>query len=258
MLTRVTEIPRLGPRESSEVSAQLNASFLELVRGLSPEEWLGPTECVGWTPKDISCHLLGWFEALSSFPELVSQSRRGFARRKEFGNPTDAQNNIQVEDRRGLSTDEVLARLESSMPKAVARRRFIGSTFRYVPLYTGFLGGFTTLGYVANEIFPRDVLIHRMDILRGMGRELEPTSADRRIVADMVRDWFHRAHADAVLDLAGPLGDRFESGTAPVATIACDATDFVRFLAQRAGREVLTIDGDTAAVDRWLDVFFPI
>src|SRR3712207_6133304 len=99
--------PGISPAESERLGTELGESMTKLLRDLSDEEWGRVTRCAPWTVKDVTAHLVGWAEALTSMKEMRSQVIRGIKRSKEFGNPTDAQNNIQVEDRAHLSKDEL-------------------------------------------------------------------------------------------------------------------------------------------------------
>ncbi|HJQ25716.1 MAG TPA: maleylpyruvate isomerase family mycothiol-dependent enzyme [Blastocatellia bacterium] len=48
-------------------------ALLDLLTGLSPEEWQRPTVCAGWTVKDVAAHLLG------GEVSILSRKRDGFA-----------------------------------------------------------------------------------------------------------------------------------------------------------------------------------
>ena len=58
----------LGPVLTAGLFPELNARLLELLRGLSDEEWRAPTVCEGWSVKDLAQHLLG--------DDLANLSRR--------------------------------------------------------------------------------------------------------------------------------------------------------------------------------------
>lgn len=66
---------------------------------------------------------------------------------------------------------------------------------RYVPFYLPYLGGATNAGYAFNTIFLRDLLIHRLDIAEALDVPFEMTAAERRVAADMLKDWARRAGA---------------------------------------------------------------
>ena len=239
-VVRLQELPGIGPAESERLGTELGVSLTELLEDLSTDEWNAITRCAPWTVKDIAAHLLGWAEALTSFRELRSQVGRGIRRSREFGNPTDAQNNIQVEDRRHLSTDQIVDGLRALVPKeAITRRRF-GTSIRYLPLYSGYLGGFFNAGYLFNTIFLRDMLIHRLDVYAATGREVVTTSTDERVMTDMLKDWTRRTKAN--VQLAD--GDDLYVSGAGTSTITAPMYRLIEILAGRGDADELDIDGD--------------
>ena len=237
---RLEDLPGIGPAESESLGTDLGVSMTDLLSELSPDEWNAVTRCAPWTVKDVAAHLLGWAEALTSFRELRSQVGRGLRRSKEFGNPTDAQNNIQVEDRRHLSPDQIVEGLRTLVPKeAVTRRRF-GTSLRYLPLYSGYLGGVFNAGYLFNTIFLRDMLIHRLDVNAATGREVVTTDADVRVMTDMLKDWTRRTGAN--VQLAD--GDDLYVAGAGTSTISAPWYRLIDVLAGRGDAGELEIDGD--------------
>ena len=92
--------------------------MLRLLRDTwTTEEWNAPTDCDRWTVKDIVAHLIGWAECFASFKEFRHQFAASISRRKELGNPVNAQNEQQVEDRRHLSPerdDRAVRKLDGS------------------------------------------------------------------------------------------------------------------------------------------------
>ena len=253
-IVRLADEPGIGPAESERLGNELGTSLIALLRDLSEEEWGNVTRCAPWTVKDVVAHLVGWGEALTSMKEMRSQVTRGIKRSKEFGNPTDAQNNIQVEDRAHLSATELTQQLETLVPKeSVVRRRF-GTAVRYLPLYSGYLGGFFNAGYLFNTIFLRDMLIHRLDIYAATDRDPVLTSADERVISDMLKDWARRRGANVMIEdedrvyVAGP-------GTN---TIAAPAHHVIDALAGRRDPGTLDIRGDRSSVEEWIRQGVPI
>lgn len=250
----LSDEPAIGPAESERLGNDLGASLTRLLRDLSDDEWSRVTRCAPWTVKDVVAHLVGWGEALTSLKEMRSQVVRGVKRSKEFGNPTDAQNNIQVEDRAHLSASELTERLEQLVPKeSVVRRRF-GTAVRYLPLYSSYLGGLFMAGYLFNTIFLRDMLIHRLDICEAIGRDPEITDADERVSADMLNDWAHRTKANVQIEaeraiyLAGAGTNRI---TAPVHHV-------IDALSGRRDPATLDIAGDRSRVEEWIHKGVPV
>ncbi|MDQ3982420.1 MAG: hypothetical protein M3271_07040 [Actinomycetota bacterium] len=162
---------------------------------------------------------------------MTSQARAAWTRRKRFGGIVDAQNDVQVEAARSHSPEEILARLRVMLPRAARLRRRVGGALHYVPAYTSFLGGVINVGYVMNAIFPRDLLVHTLDVAYATGREAAPGAAGERVVADMLKDWARRRRVDATLSLTRPGGGVFVAGMGERAAISAEAAAFAWRLA---------------------------
>lgn len=250
--------PGITAAEGETLSLALAADFVGLLEQLTPQEWDAVTACDPWTSKDIAAHLLGWCDALCSPRAMASQGRRAIARREGFGNLLDATNDVQVEIGRAMSTDEVLDRLRVMLPRAAKLRRRLGRPLRYVPAYAGFLGGSFTLGYLLNSIFPRDLIVHSLDIAQATGRDAPMGDAAGRVTADMLRDWARRTKADATIELTGPAGGLYVAGDGRRATITASAGAVVHRLAGREPSGTITLGGDVAAAERWLAAGCPV
>lgn len=253
---RVEGIPALSHNQWMAIGQAENAAFLGLLRGLAPEDWTKPTDCQLWDVKDITAHVLGAAEGFTSFRELRHQLLSSRRRRKELGNPLNAMNQIQVEDRRGVSSDEIIARLDEKFDAFIRVRARLGRVGKAIPIYDSSVLGFTTLRYLTDTIYPRDVFMHRVDISRATNTQLGYQDEDRLLVADVVRDWGRRAKPDARLELTGPIGGYFEAGAGTTA-ITADAVDFCRVLSGRGEVSSLDIGGDRTAADRWIQVGCP-
>ena len=254
----VTSIEPIGRDEAERLSLRLTESMASLLEGLSQEQWDAQTDCELWRVRDMVAHLVGWSEALVSPREMGAQGIAALKRRGELGNIVDAQNQVQVDARRDLPTDELIARMRASGPRAARRRRSVSKALGWMPIYMGYMGGRISLSYLTDAIFPRDWLMHRIDISRALGRPLDVTAADQRLYDDIVRDWFGRTGAAARLHLTGDLGGAYVSAEPPVATLTADGVDFMRKLFGRASADVVRVEGDDAAAARWLATFFPV
>lgn len=249
--------PGIARNEAYGLAAEMNARFLQQLRALAPDDWRRVTICAPWTVKDIAAHLLGWAEALTSVRELTHQARAALPRLKEFGNIIDAQNQVQVDERATLSTEELIGRLELAMPRAARRRRRLGS-LHYLPAFVPYLGGMINLGYVVNVIFLRDLLVHRIDVARATDGDPLLGSAEERVIADMLRDWSRRASAALVIDLTGPGGGSYVAGDGSGGRVEADAADFVHLLARRAEQDVADVHGNEERIRGWLAVPCPV
>ncbi|MDQ3916805.1 MAG: maleylpyruvate isomerase family mycothiol-dependent enzyme [Actinomycetota bacterium] len=252
----LAEEPGIKAREGRELSLALAERFTSLLRDLSPAEWDAVTACDPWTVKDVAAHLLGWADALCSPRALASQTRAALRRRARFGNLLDAQNDAQVEAGRAYSGDELVRRLRVMLPRAARLRRRIGGGLHYVPAYASFLGGTFNVGYLMNAIFPRDLVVHTLDVCAATGRAASFGRSEARVATDMLKDWARRTGADATVDLEG-LGT-FVAGTGRSARISAAADAFVLRLAGREPARPEQVTGDVAAARRWIAAGCPV
>jgi uncharacterized protein (TIGR03083 family) len=250
--------PGIKAAEGKAVSLGLANDFAGLLEQLTPAEWEAVTACDPWTVKDVVAHLVGWADALCSPREMAKQSRAGLARRKRFANLLDAVNDGQVEAARAQSPEEVLERFRVMIPRAAKLRRRLGGSLHYVPAYAGFLGGTSNLGYLLNAIFPRDLLVHTIDVAQATGREVPIGAAGARVTADMLRDWARRTGADATIAMTGPGGGTYVAGTGGRARIEASTDAIVHRLAGREPTTAIAVEGDTAAAERWLAAGCPV
>src|SRR5687767_6840609 len=108
---RVEDITPLSHAEAEAISTAMVDELVELLRALEPGDWDKPTDCELWSVRDHLSHQVGWHEALVSMREMGSQGVAAFRRVKELGNLIDAQNQVQVDTRRDVPTDELIDRL---------------------------------------------------------------------------------------------------------------------------------------------------
>lgn len=249
--------PGIKAKEGEALSYALAAEFVSLLESLSPDEWGAVTACDPWTVKDVAVHLLGWSEALCSPRVFAAQARAGLKRRRRFANLLDAHNDGQVEDGRAMSTAEVLDRLRVALPRAAKLRRRAGVSLHYVPAYAGFLGGACNLGYLLTSIFPRDLIVHAIDVRQAIGKEAPVSPAGARIGKDMVRDWARRQDVDATVVLSDP-DAVYVAGSGGRATITATTAAMVHRLAGRTPSTTIEVTGDAVAAERWLAAGCPV
>ena len=92
-----------------------------------------------------------------------------------------------------------------------------------------------SLGYLTDVILTRDPWMHRLDLARATGRDLVLTADhDGVIVADIVAEWARRHGRPYRLELTGPAGGSWSSGTGGE-EIVMDAADFCRIVSGRPG-----------------------
>jgi uncharacterized protein (TIGR03083 family) len=232
--TRVDDIPALTRAEAMTFAADEFGRWLELLRGLTPEEWATPTECEPWDVRAMACHVLGATESHASLREMAHQMR---AYRRASDQPMiDAMTALQIRDRADLTPEQIVTRFERAAPRSVRARRRMPGLVRRMPMKVDppFDADGWRLGYLMDVIYNRDAWMHRVDVSRAIGRELVlAPEHDGRLVRDVVAEWARRHGKPFTLMLAGPAGGAFVAGESGE-TIELDAVEFCRTLSGRA------------------------
>jgi uncharacterized protein (TIGR03083 family) len=143
---RVRDLRGLTGAEALDIAQIQYDKLSAMLRELSDDEWKAPTDCERWSVKDIVAHIVGWAEAIPKPNQLAHIVRAGRRMKKELPNTIDAQNEVQVVERRHLSTDELMVRYEKAVPAFMKRRRIMGGAGHYLPIYSG-LTGPSNLGF---------------------------------------------------------------------------------------------------------------
>jgi len=246
--TDVAGITRI--RRGDDAARLATAAYdrlLAVLADLAPGDWARPTECTGWSVHDMAAHVLGAARGHASPWEFIRQAIHGRRNRGAFdGNETDAMNAHQIERNVHLPPASLVAELRRVAPRAVRGRRRVPSVLRRITVPLASSGSFAPgtptsirLGELLDVTLTRDVWLHRIDIDRAVGRAPDVgTSADRRIVADIVAEWARRHGRPFELRLTGPAGGTFvQEGDGPV--IERDAVEFCRILSGRAAGDGL-------------------
>ena len=216
------------------LAADENARFLAQLRRLSPGDWQQSTDCPAWDVRALVGHVVGMAEFAASMTE---QMRQMLAARKRGGVFLDALTGLQVDKHRGSSTDEVVARYAVIGPKAARARRRTPAPLRAMtmpmPQLVGGVEEKWKLGFMVDTILTRDTWMHRIDVARATGRDLQLTPEhDGAIVADVVAEWAGRHGRPVQLTLTGPAGGTWTFGSGGP-EIREDAIDFCRGLSGR-------------------------
>ena len=229
---------RIKRPEARVLAEEEFVRFADLVASLTPDEWAMPTDCTGWDVRKMALHVLGSGDAQASFPTFVHQLRRGVPLNKEIDSHhwVDGMNELQIRERDHLSNDEVVAQLAAVGPKAVKGRWRTPPPMRYLPIPFGPPIGWTSLKYLLDVGFTRDVWAHRIDIHAAIGRPMHLTADhDGRLVADIVAEWADIHGQPFELVLEGPAGGKFTQGV-DGERVEIDALDFIRTLSGRLDR----------------------
>jgi uncharacterized protein (TIGR03083 family) len=217
---------------------------MSLLRGLDDAEWERPTDCVGWTVRDVAAHVAGAAEEGARIRVMARHLRS--AKRSGRASMVDGLNDAQLADRRGWSGERILADLARLGPKAARRRRRTPGFVRRRAVPGDDLPAGSTFGYLFDVIFARDAWMHRLDVARACGRQVVPALSDEEVVAQVVRDlgrfW---TGPPVVLRLTGPSGGCWTLGDGePSTEVITDAVEYLRLLSGRAANPQLAIMGD--------------
>jgi uncharacterized protein (TIGR03083 family) len=226
---------RIQRAEAKVLAAEEFERFHGAVASLTPDEWRMPTDCTAWDVRRMVLHVLGSGDAQASFPQFVHQLRKGVPLNKQIDSHhwVDGMNELQIRERAHLSNEDIVAQLATVGPKAVKGRWGTPPPARYLPIPFGPPIGWTSLKYLLDVGFTRDVWAHRIDLHAAIGRPMQLTADhDGRLVADIVLEWA-AIHAEPFeLILEGDAGGTFSQGTGGE-MVTIDALDFVRTLSGR-------------------------
>lgn len=242
--TPVEKIP-LITRADAEVLAKTEYSRVaDQLRSLAGEDWSKPTDCPLWDVRAMAGHSTGMLSTFTGYRTMMGEMSTAAKTAKRTGEPMiDALTAKQVADHADLSTSELIAKIEEIGPKAARWRATRPGLFRRMPMKEEVGGKQETwrMGYLLDIILTRDPWMHRADIAKATGIDMELTPAhDGRIVADVVAEWARRHGAPFTLTLTGPAGGTYVSGD-DGEHITIDAVEFCRVLSGRStGHGLLT------------------
>ncbi len=236
------------PAEATPILTGEVAAFLAALRSLGTGDWAKPTDCPGWTVRDVAAHVLGQWEGAARVRVFLRRHRIGHRRYPEKSR-LDAMNQQQVDDLGQLPPATLIDTLARTGPKSIRAIRRIPAFVRRLSVNRFFPEDplpDPSLAYILDVIGARDTWMHRVDIMTATGRPMVLSSHDKEIVAQTVRDLGLTWQGPPIaLELTGPAGGSWTLGTGtPVATVRADAVDYVRTLAGRNDTPTLEVDGD--------------
>jgi uncharacterized protein (TIGR03083 family) len=225
-----------------DLAARLAATeydrVVELLDSLTPQQWSAPTDCPGWSVRDVAGHLLGMARMAASVRELVRQQMAAQRRAKRDGCVLlDGLTAHQVDTTAHLGPSEVVDAFRRIAPRAVTGRQRPPGFVRARTLPglqdVGDHQESWTIGYLLDVILTRDPFMHRIDITRATGVPMRDDPAHEGVlVADLVAEWAGRHGAPYDLVLTGPAGGHWSRGQAE--PIELDAFELCRVLSGRA------------------------
>ncbi|HNI36389.1 MAG TPA: maleylpyruvate isomerase family mycothiol-dependent enzyme [Microthrixaceae bacterium] len=235
--TRIEAIPPIARGEVETLARTEYARFADQLRSLSVDDWPKPTDCPLWDVRAMAGHSTGMLSTFTGYRTLMREMNTATKAAKRSGEAmVDELTAKQVADHADLSTSELIAKIDEIGPQAARWRASRPSLFRAMPIKEEVGGEPETwrLGYLLDIILTRDPWMHRVDIARATGMEMELTTEhDGRIIADVVAEWARRHGSPFTLTLTGPAGGTYTSGT-DGEQITIDAVDFCRTLSGRA------------------------
>lgn len=242
MSDTITDPRSLDHDEWMAAAAEEYERLLRLLRGLAPEQWTAPTDCTGWDVHDVVAHLSGAAAGNASMREFARQARLGrrLGRERDL---VDRINRVQVDERRTLAPEGLLRDLAENARRGLAARRRLPAPVRALRLPFGPPLGLRSFGYLMDRIYTRDAWMHRVDLARATGAELELTPGhDGALVEDVVAEWAAAHGSPFDLELTGPAGGRWSRGDGGEA-VRLDAVEFARTLSGRAAGTGLLATG---------------
>lgn len=235
--TRVETIPPITRAESEGLARAEYGRVADQLRSLAPDDWTKSTECPLWDVRAMAGHTTGMLSTFTGYRTLMRSMSTATKSAKTAGCAMiDALTAKQVADHAALSTSELIAKVDERGPRAARWRATRPAPFRRMPMKEEVAGVQETwrMGFLLDVILTRDPWMHRVDIARATGREIELTPEhDGRIVADVVAEWARRHGNPFTLTLTGPVGREYVSGESGE-HVTVDAVEFCRTLSGRA------------------------
>ncbi len=235
--TTTTPTP-LDRHEAPALARATYGRFAAMAANVRPDQWGLPTDCEGWTVRDLVGHMAGAMRSAASFREMLRQQKE-IKRRlaDQGGDEIDIMTALQIELTADLDADAIVSEIRGLVEPATRGRARIPAPMRRLVTFPVLVDGDTekwTLGYLVDVILTRDAWMHSVDLSRAVGTEL-PTSpdVDGRIVADVVAEWARRHGRPVQLTLSGPAGGRFEVNGPGGEDLELDAVDFCRSVSGR-------------------------
>jgi len=239
--TDVATIPHINHAEAMRITAVENATLGTALRELRPEAWTKPTDCTGWTVRDVVVHLIASAQAQANPIEFARQVRAGRPLTAEIGGHhwVDGVNEAQLRARTDWTAAMLPELWDRHAAAALKTRRRLLAPMRALPLLP--IGsaldvhiGWQPVRYLFDMGFTRDVWMHRVDIAHAAGVTPQTTAEhDGRIIADILAEWSRRHRQPYTLTLTGPAGGDFQVGDGSEPQ-TIDAVEFTRVLSGRA------------------------
>jgi uncharacterized protein (TIGR03083 family) len=234
----VATIGVIGHAEAMALAATENDRFVAAARCISDDGWRQPTDNDEWDVRAMTLHVLGTWEGNASVRQNIHQMRLGRSWAKKRSRPlVDGINQVQIDERRHLTDQEIVDGLARNARRAVTGRARVPSPMRKLKTKVEMPYGTErwSLGFLLDIVYTRDTWMHRVDLARATETPLElDDEHDRRIVEDVVAEWARRHGQPFTLVLTGPAGGSYASGSSDVSdALELDAVEFCRIVSGR-------------------------
>ncbi len=249
-------IPYTDADEAHGLMATAFDRFMRLIESLNPEDWDKPTPCTEWNVHDMVAHQAGGYASGVGYGEMLRQYTR-IPKKGQL--PEDAINEMQVGERKKMTSAELITELKQVGPMAIHNWAYGFNAIKWIHVPHA-VGGFMSLRHLMWVTHSRDTWMHRLDICRATNRPFEQTREhDGRInelvVLDTAKKLKNKLGGRAItLVLTGIAGGMWKIGMGdPAAEIEMDALDFNIFVSGRFSYEEAmkraNISGDKALVE---------
>lgn len=240
--TRVETVPAITRDEAEGLARTEYARVAAQLRSLAPDDWSKPTDCPAWDVRAVAGHTAGMMSDFTSYRTLFRRMRTAATAAKKAGGPViDSMTGAQVAENADLSPAQLVAKIDQTGPRAARWRAHAPALFRSMPMKEEVGGTPETwrMGYLLDVVLTRDPWMHRVDVARATGRDLDLTAEhDGRLIADVVAEWARRHGQSFTLTLTGAAGGAYVAGDAGE-EITIDAVECCRVLSGRASGQGL-------------------
>ncbi len=231
------DVPRPKPSDYSALANAELQAFLSLLEKLEPDEWSRPTPCSLWDVRDVVAHQAGHIQSGKGFMGVFAQvnpiATAPYLRRRM--STLDGMNQKQVDLRRDIPTDSLIAELREGTPASIAARERLNFASARIPLPVPPVG-LMPLRTLLLRIFPRDMWIHRLDIADATGKPFETADSHTPTMLALAMEdaaRFARKKERTVnlgIHLRGPAGGDWDLARGTGARVELEMTleDFLR------------------------------
>src|SRR5215213_7428010 len=111
--TDVETIPPIQPEEVERLARTEYARLADQLRSLAADDWSRPTDCALWDVRAMAGHSTGMLSTFVGYRTLMGAMATATTAAKRSGEPMiDALTAKQVADQAGLSTSELIAKVD--------------------------------------------------------------------------------------------------------------------------------------------------